>query len=66
MTSDVLERIFEPLFSTKVYGIGLGLPTVKQLIEQEGGEIEFKSEPGVGTEVRLGLPLTGSASGKLS
>src|SRR5205823_1621147 len=34
--AEVLPRIFEPLFSTKGFGVGLGLPTVKQIIEHHG------------------------------
>ena len=36
---DVRDQIFEPLFSTKVYGVGLGLPLVRQIIEEHGGDI---------------------------
>ena len=53
MPPEVLARVFEPLFSTKTYGVGLGLPTVKQIMEQEGGGIEISSEPGQGTQVLL-------------
>jgi two-component system, NtrC family, nitrogen regulation sensor histidine kinase NtrY len=42
-------RIFQPNFSTKSYGTGLGLAMCKRIIEQHGGEIWFESENGVGT-----------------
>jgi len=53
---DVLPRIFEPLFSTKSFGTGLGLPTVKQIVDQHQGQIEIASEKGSGTTVRIDLP----------
>lgn len=54
---EVFPKIFEPLFSTKGFGIGLGLPTVKQIMEQHGGDIEIASQIGEGTTVTLRLPL---------
>lgn len=54
---EVFPKIFEPLFSTKGFGIGLGLPTVKQIIEQHGGDIQIASAVGQGTTVTLWLPL---------
>ncbi len=57
-----LGRVFEPLFSTKSFGTGLGLPTVKQIVEQHGGEIALTSAVGVGTNVRVRLkPAEGAA-----
>lgn len=54
--ADVLPRVFEPLFSTKSFGTGLGLPTVKQIVEQHGGVIRIASELGHGTSVHIQLP----------
>ena len=53
---DKLEKIFEPLFSTKSFGVGLGLPIVRQIIEQHGGAIEVSSELGRGTTFKLWVP----------
>jgi nitrogen-specific signal transduction histidine kinase len=55
---DVLPKIFEPLFSTKSFGTGLGLPIVKQIVEDHGGTIAIESELGLGTTVRIDLPLS--------
>ena len=56
---DIEAKIFEPLFSTKGFGVGLGLPVVKQIMEQHGGTVEVETEPGRGTRVRLRLPRRG-------
>jgi signal transduction histidine kinase len=49
--------VFEPYFTTKDVGIGLGLAMTKQIVEEHGGRIELSSEPGQGTLVRLALPI---------
>jgi signal transduction histidine kinase len=54
---DELGRIFEPLYSTKTFGAGLGLPIVKQIMEQHGGGIEIKNEPDGGVAATLWLPM---------
>jgi signal transduction histidine kinase len=54
---DNIAKIFEPLFSTKSFGAGLGLATVKQIVVQHGGTIDIDSELGVGTRVTIRLPV---------
>ena len=63
ITPENLGRIFEPLFSTKSFGTGLGLPTVKQIVNQHGGTIAVDSEVGRGTCVTVRLPLQAEAEG---
>ena len=55
--ADVRDRIFTPLFSTKAFGIGLGMPLVKRIVERHNGEIDVKSDWGEGTTVAILLPL---------
>ena len=52
-----LEKIFEPLFTTKPKGIGLGLAISKRLAEQNGGKIEVASQVGKGATFTVKLPL---------
>jgi two-component system NtrC family sensor kinase len=56
---DVLPRIFDPFFTTKEdqNRTGLGLAVAHSIVEQHGGEITVKSEPGKGTEFQVGIPM---------
>ena len=56
VSPDKLAQIFEPFFSSKEYGLGLGLPMTKKVIEEHGGKVVFLSTPGEGSEVRFILP----------
>jgi len=60
--SENLSRIFNPFFSTRPDGTGLGLSITKNIIEQNGGKIEVKSQVNVGTKFIITLPaITQSA-----
>ncbi len=53
---DILPKIFEPLFTTKQTGTGLGLPSCKQIIEHHNGTIKASSTVGIGTTFTVTLP----------
>jgi signal transduction histidine kinase len=52
-----LEQVFEPFFTNKEGGTGLGLPISRQIILDHGGTLRCESVPGVGTTFRLTLPI---------
>ena len=52
-----LNSIFDPFFSTKELGTGLGLPISLGIVESHGGEIKILSQEGKGTTVMVELPL---------
>ncbi len=56
MDDETRARLFEPFYSTRSSGTGLGLPTVRRVVEQHGGWISFESSPGRGTTFRIRLP----------
>ncbi|MCL4743095.1 MAG: hypothetical protein KJZ54_12935 [Phycisphaerales bacterium] len=57
---ETLDRIFNPYFTTRSGGTGLGLPTARRIVESHGGRIEVHSEVGKGTDFAVVLPVEGS------
>jgi signal transduction histidine kinase len=57
MDYEALNRIFEPYFSTKATGTGLGLTIAKRNVELNGGTIDVRSQRGIGTTVTITLPV---------
>ena len=56
MTEEQAKNVFTPYYSTKISGMGLGLPIVKNMIESGGGGISFTTQLDVGTEFCITLP----------
>ena len=65
IAAETLPRIFDPLFTTKSFGVGLGLSTARQVVEQHGGTIDVDSAPGKGTTFTIWLPRRVASSGQL-
>jgi len=65
MTSEVLERIKEPFFSTRLDsgGLGLGVSICRSIVQEHRGTLEFESEVGKGTRAVIRLPAAGDAIG---
>jgi signal transduction histidine kinase len=57
--ADVVGRVFEPFFTTRRAGSGLGLPIALNIIEGLGGTVEVESQAGEGTLIRIELPANG-------
>ncbi len=61
---DVLEKIFDPFYSTRETGTGLGLPLAHRIVESHGGHIEVKSTVGKGSVFSVVLPTASGEEAK--
>ncbi|MHC4920086.1 MAG: sensor histidine kinase [Planctomycetota bacterium] len=59
MDADAQNRIFDPFYTTKSTGRGMGLATVRRIIQEHQGHIQIDSQPGRGTVFRVLLPVAG-------
>ena len=57
IAEELRARLFEPLFTTKTRGLGLGLAISQEIVQRHGGEIQAESDPGRGTVVTVSLPV---------
>ncbi len=60
MSAEILDHIYEPLFTTKKNGTGLGLAVARQVVQRHGGDMFVESTLGVGTAFHIFLPLAAS------
>lgn len=61
MDRETLAHLFEPFYTTKSTGTGLGMPIAKKIFEEHGGALSISSKQGVGTEATVRLPISGKS-----
>jgi signal transduction histidine kinase len=61
MTEEQAGHVFEPFYTTKSQGLGLGMPYAQKVIEQHRGKVSIESRPGAGTTIRVELPAATGA-----
>lgn len=64
MPPDVLPRIFDPYFTTRKDGLGLGLAIVHRIVDDHGGSLAAESREGMGTSITVTLPTDGPRDGE--
>ena len=66
MNSEQLKKVFEPFYTTKRKGLGLGMAYVRRIVEQHEGKISVQSQPGEGVVIEIDVPapvVAGAAEG---
>lgn len=58
IAAEYIQKIREPLFTTKSFGTGLGIPAVEQIVNQHGGRLDISSDIGKGAVFSIHLPLS--------
>jgi signal transduction histidine kinase len=59
---EMADRVFDPFYTTKVTGSGLGLPIVRKIVDAHDGRIDLASSPGEGTRFRVMLPVSSATA----
>ena len=65
IAEEILDRVFDPFFTTRAQGTGLGLAVVARTVSNHGGEITVQNWPGGGAEFLISLPIAKQASGEV-
>jgi len=60
MAEETIDKIYQPFFTTKNKGVGLGMSIVQRIVALHGGSIEVRSRQGEGTEFRISIPISDS------
>jgi len=66
IAEDIQGKVFEPYFTTRETGSGLGLTVVYKIVREHGGDLHMDSSPGSGTTFRISLPIPQSEHKLLS